>query len=97
MCTTANMSAAPINDPLERRVASALSDAGIAYVHEMQDQQRTGLDFYLPESGVYVEVKRFHSDRISKQTARAENIIVLQGEQAVDLFCNALQMSVKGN
>jgi hypothetical protein len=74
-----------INDPMEKLIASALHIAGVEYEHE-----RAGLDFFLPSFGLYIEVKRFHSDRIADQMARADNIIAVQGEAAVKFLANAI-------
>jgi hypothetical protein len=38
-----------------------------------------------------VEIKKFHSDRIIEQTSRAPNVIVLQGSNAVALFCTFIR------
>lgn len=71
--------------PLERQIAESLKTAGIDYKHEM-DGGTKGLDFYLPEMDLYIEVKGGHADRVAKQTARATNVIVLQGKRSVDLM-----------
>ena len=67
-----------ISDPMEKIIAEALATVGEPYtVNEL------GLDFYLPRRGVYIEVKRMHSERISEQMSRAPNVIAVQGETAV--------------
>jgi len=38
-----------------------------------------GLDFYLPDFDLYIEVKRFHSPRIGEQMSRHPNVIAIQG------------------
>lgn len=79
-----------ISDPLENYVAQALDDAGIVFKHESEGDT-LNLDFHLPDHGLYVEVKRFHSDRIAGQMSRAGDVIALQGSAAVDLFCKLLR------
>lgn len=51
----------------------------------------SGLDFYLPDLDIYIEVKQFHSDRIAKQMARRPNVIAIQGRGAVLTFCAMLK------
>ena len=76
-------------DPLEEVVAEALTAAGIRFTREPHNTPP--LDFYLPDFGVFVEVKQFHSDRIARQTAAAPNVVVIQGRAAVELFTNLLR------
>lgn len=72
-------------DELERQVAEALDEAGITYLHESEGGTN-GLDFYLPKKGVYIEVKKFYSERVLNQMKQADNVIVLQGKEAVNFF-----------
>jgi hypothetical protein len=74
------------NDPMEIMVAEAFTEAGIAWVDDLE----TGLDFYLPDYEVYVEVKRMHSARISEQMLRRPDVIAVQGLQAVKTLCHLL-------
>ena len=76
---------------MERLVAQALRRSGIRYAREHEPGNVATLDFYLPDFDAYIEVKRFHSDRIAGQMKRAPNVIVLQGEAAVQLFCDILE------
>lgn len=78
-------------DPMEMIIEKALLEIEEPYLtgHEVQNK----LDFYLPNYNVYIEVKRFHSDRIAAQTARAPNVIVAQGPQAVQMLADLLRMS----
>lgn len=69
-------------DPMEAGVRDALTQIGITFT----EPSPLNLDFYLPDYGVHVEVKQFHSDRIAEQMSRAENVIALQGRAAVNLF-----------
>lgn len=83
---------AHITDPLEQMVATALDEAGIEYVHESQiTGQRHG--FLLTKRRIYIEVKRFHTDRVTDQLALADNVILLQGIDAVSVFCQIVKDS----
>jgi transcriptional regulator with XRE-family HTH domain len=75
---------ATARDPMERLIEDALLDAGVSFTREGQPGHQHALDFYLPDSDVFIEVKRFHSDRIAAQTARVPNVIVAQGKPAVE-------------
>jgi len=79
------MPPANITDPVEIVIANALSSRGIDFIHDSQGGTRN-LDFYLPDSGVYIECKRFHSDRITEQMVRVDNIIAIQGMAAAEFF-----------
>jgi hypothetical protein len=74
--------------PMEAMVRRSLKDAGITFVEGDANAHR--LDFDLPEFGLAIEVKRYHSERISEQMSRTPNVIVLQGEAAIRFFCEAL-------
>lgn len=76
-------------DDLEETIGNYLTEQGIEFLHESQNKAQ-GLDFYIPEYDVYIEVKKFHTDRISKQMASQNNVIVLQGKLAVRLFCKLI-------
>lgn len=82
------------SDPLERQVETALRHKKLQYVHESQSKEATqGLDFYLPTLGVHIEVKQFHTDRIARQMQQARDVVVLQGQQAVDFFCSLMAVA----
>lgn len=70
-----------INDPLERLIAEALDEGCYRY-----ETNVNGLDFYLLDWDVYIEVKQFHSHRISDQMMRASDIIAVQGREATELL-----------
>ena len=72
-------------DPMERCVEKALVKAGINFVGE-NDPRANNLDFYLPDFDLHIEVKQFHSPRISGQMAKVPNILVLQGLGAAEAF-----------
>lgn len=79
------------SDPLEQMVERALIRAGIPFESDRDGKGRYNLDFYLPEQDVSIEVKRYHTPRISEQMSRATNIIALQGEASVRFFCDQLE------
>jgi hypothetical protein len=77
-------------DPLEHIIGAALDMAGIDYVSE-RDGNPTRLDFGLTVKGdVQIEVKAWHSPRISDQMSRARNVIAVQGPDAVAFFAAML-------
>jgi len=80
-----------MEDPMEKLIADALTFAGIPFTREGQKGAVHTLDFHLPESDVYVEVKQFHSDRISDQMARAPNVIAAQGRPAVEFLARLIR------
>jgi hypothetical protein len=70
------------NDKLEIIVADYLDRKKIFFVHESQNNG-SSLDFYLPDYDVYIEVKRFYSDRALRQLQSRDNVILIQGIQAI--------------
>lgn len=78
------------SDTLEQSIANALNDAYIDFIHESENPHQ-GLDFYLPEYDVFLEVKKFHSDRISRQMASRDNVIAVQGVKAVNFLISILK------
>lgn len=77
-----------ITDPVERIIADALIEKGIVFHVDGSPKNKTGLDFKIPQvnGALFIECKRMHTPRISEQTARAENIIVIQGLSAAETF-----------
>lgn len=71
-----------ISDFLEKEIANTLSDLKINYIHESQNN-KSSLDFYLPDFDVYIEIKQFHSDRVLKQLASRDNVILIQGKKSI--------------
>ena len=78
-----------MHDPIEGIVGSALSVRGVRYVCD-GDGDTKALDFYLPDFGVYIEVKQFHTERVSEQMTRDPNIIVIQGRAAAEAFASLI-------
>lgn len=82
-----------ITDPVEKVVSLGLIKAGIKFQHESEQNSNAylqSLDFFLPEYGIYLECKRFHTDRISDQMSRSDNVIAIQGMGAAEFFANAI-------
>jgi hypothetical protein len=78
--------------PLEKRFAAICNFYDIAY---KPDDAGSGLDFFLPDFNVYVEVKRFHSPRIAEQMSRRPDVIAIQGEGAMKAFSDLLAQAAK--
>lgn len=78
------------DDALERMVAEGLAAAGLGFVTDFGGSNPSGLDFRLTGNGVEIEVKRFHSPRICEQMSRSENVIAIQGAEAVRFFAALL-------
>lgn len=76
---------------LEAVLARALDAAGVKY--EM-DREPARLDFYLPDLDLYIEVKAFHSDRISEQMSRAKSVIAVQGTVAVHWLADRIKAGI---
>lgn len=64
-------------DPMEIGVSKILDEAEIKW---RRDDARSGLDFFLIDYNVYVEVKLYHTARIAEQMSRKPNVIVVQGK-----------------
>lgn len=78
-----------MDNPLERLLQDALNAASIKYIKDGTKGQHGAtkhLDFYLPDHDVYIEVCAYHTPRKVEQTSRADNVILLQGKEAVELF-----------
>ena len=82
-------------DPMEQLIEEALIDAGIRYETGHGGSTSHHLDFDLPDHGVAIEVKQFHSPRIAEQMARAHNVIVAQGRPAVMFLADAIRAMKK--
>ena len=76
-------------DPMEILIQEALERASVPFTRETHSAN-CGLDFYLPNYDVHIEVKQFHSDRIAKQMARAPNVIAAQGADAVQFLAHLI-------
>lgn len=73
-------------DPMEEMTERWLIANGVRYRRDDQTPEATQLDFYLLDFDVYIEVKRFHTDRIAKQMGRAENVIAVQGMKSLQFL-----------
>jgi transcriptional regulator with XRE-family HTH domain len=79
------------SDPMEYLIETALIEAGEEYQREGEPGAHQTLDFYLPRVNVFIEVKRFHSDRIAAQMKREANVIAAQGEPAVRFLAELIR------
>lgn len=79
-------------DHLEKKLATALDEVGIEFIHESENKEQD-LDFYLPFFDVYIEVKQFHADRIARQMSSKDNVIAVQGMKSVELLVTMLLRS----
>ena len=77
-------------DPVEKIVAAALDLRGIRYLCDGEGDTKA-LDFYLPDFDLYIETKRYHTDRVAEQMSRVENVIVVQGMSAAQTFAKLLE------
>lgn len=75
---------------MELETERLLQTFGVKY---RRDDHESGLDFYLSDLDIYIEVKQFHSDRIARQMSRRKNVIAIQGMQSLK-FLEALAKSV---
>lgn len=82
------------SDFLEESVGNTLQVADIRFIHESESASQT-LDFYLPDHGVYIEVKQYYSDRTSRQLQTKDEVIVLQGKKSVAFFNSIVKKLLK--
>jgi len=87
--TTAVKDHPVLRDPIERIVAEALTAARIPFTHE--HERGGGLDFELTGTGIFIECKQFHAERIGQQIAPFPNVIVIQGRAAAEWFARSLR------
>ena len=87
--------ASPRSNPLERQVEKALIAARVPFTTPDERRDQTGLDFRLP-NGVEIEVTFAFTERKVRQCASARNVILLQGPDAVRVFCAALAGELHG-
>lgn len=76
--------------PLEQAVEEALTAAGEHFTCERESSDQR-LDFHLTERNVFIEVKAWHTPRISDQMASERNVIALQGPEAVAWFVTLIE------
>ncbi len=74
-----------ISDDLELRIAAALDKRSITFIHESEGMG-FHLDFYLPDLDIYIEVKKFHTDRVISQLVTQENVVLIQGRKSVEFL-----------
>ncbi|MCY1374892.1 hypothetical protein D9M68_551420 [compost metagenome] len=83
-----------ISDFLEQSVADILAFHKIKFIHESENN-KSNLDFYLPDFDVYIEVKQYHSDRVLKQLSGKEDIILIQGKKSISMLKELLKWQEK--
>ena len=76
-------------DPLERQVSDALTIRGIPFTTPAMRRDASGLDFRLP-NGVEIEVTFAFTERKVRQCASTRDVILLQGPDAVRVFCDLI-------
>jgi DNA-binding sugar fermentation-stimulating protein len=76
-----------MGDPMEALIRNALCHAEEPY------QEDCRLDFYLPKRKVFIEVKQFHSPRITAQMASQPDVIAAQGRLAVEFLAQLIKGS----
>ena len=74
-----------ITNPQEIQIKEILELKGIDYVHESQNNG-SRLDFYIPKYNVYIEVKQYYSERSNSQLSSQDNVILIQGKDAISFF-----------
>lgn len=79
----------PPKCPCEAIVMAALEARGLRFSRE-DNPINNALDFYVWDLELYIEVKQFHSPRISDQMARVHNVIAIQGIGAAKAFAALL-------
>jgi hypothetical protein len=82
-----------ITDPVEKVIADVLDKKKIKYLHEL-DNKGPAIDFYLPEYNLYVECKRYYTERSALQLKANDNIILIQGLDAAKSFALMLESLV---
>lgn len=77
-------------DPIERIIGDALTARGVVFeAPAFFENGSTSLDFRVGD--VFIECKSYHTDRIAIQTARAANVIVIQGIEAAKWFASMIE------
>lgn len=74
-------------DDLEERIAKVLNFMNVDFIHESENKEQR-LDFYLPKNDIYIEVKKFHTDRVNNQLKSKDNIILFQGTKTIKFLEN---------
>lgn len=80
------------SDDLEKKIGDKLTACGIEFTHGSAKGLQQRLDFFLPKYNVYIEVKKYHTERINSQMASQDNVIAIQGVGAVDFFIKLLNL-----
>lgn len=78
-------------DKLEQKISDILPESAIKDGTKGMHGVTRHLDFYVPERDVYIEVSAAYTPRKIEQLSRAENVIYIQGEKAVDFICDLIK------
>ena len=73
----------------EAVIRDALKREGFKFTEET-DPANAGLDFYLSNYDLAIEVKAMHSPRIAEQMSRHKNVIAVQGIGAAEFVAAML-------
>src|SRR3546814_18281009 len=85
------MPMACISDPVEEIIASALTQARVRFVLESEAKgECRGLDFYLPDHDLFIEVTAYSTHRKIEHLSRAPTVILIQGRGAPHHFAARL-------
>ncbi len=78
-------------DPVERVIFEALVDTNTQFIMNASVSGGRTIDFYIPQHDLYIECKRFPSDRVIFQIEGVANAIVIQGIQAAYVFAHMIR------
>jgi hypothetical protein len=69
-------------DDLEERISKLLNFMNVEFTHESENKEQV-LNFYLPQHDIYIEVKKFHTDKVNNQLKLKDNVILFQGIKTI--------------
>lgn len=82
-----------LKDPVEKEMQELLDFLGIPYRLGSEGGKHQ-LDFDCGK--VFIEVKQFHTPRVSEQMARAPNVIAFQGIESIRFLRRYIEAKVHG-
>ena len=82
-----------VENPLEKAIAKILFNNGINYIREGCSGNKRGLDFYLPDYDVFIEVKAGYTERSDKQLKNNEAVILIQDKKSIDFLLKVFKMA----
>ena len=78
-------------DPIERIVREALEHAGHAYERDKEVESGSrSIDFYLPETDLWIEVCQFYTPRKIAQLSHLPDVVLIQGRGAAEAFARLI-------